>query len=195
LAVFIATWPVLSKTPCGVLFSLLILILLSFGGCLAGGKVFGSRSRFGQRQYRESVVVNQEKAKIARWSVASIAEARLLDGVIPQFIAIFTHSQCEVSHIVEGKISKVFLGNYPERRYKYRIFSYDAVAALFPYRTVFYVSGSGNAPFIWVRKRSQTVKWDGDLLVEFSAFWDAALQARQIGVVLSSELDGQGLVF
>jgi long-subunit fatty acid transport protein len=28
----------------------------------------------------------------------------------------------------------------------------------------------------------QTVKWDGDLLVEISAFWDAALQARQIGL-------------
>jgi long-subunit fatty acid transport protein len=28
----------------------------------------------------------------------------------------------------------------------------------------------------------QTVKWDGDLLIEISAFWDAALQARQIGL-------------
>ena len=28
----------------------------------------------------------------------------------------------------------------------------------------------------------QTVKWDGDLLVEISAFWDTALQARQIGL-------------
>ena len=28
----------------------------------------------------------------------------------------------------------------------------------------------------------QTVKWDNDLLVEISAFWDAALQARQIGL-------------
>jgi hypothetical protein len=28
----------------------------------------------------------------------------------------------------------------------------------------------------------QTVKWEGDLLVEISAFWDAALQARQIGL-------------
>jgi len=28
----------------------------------------------------------------------------------------------------------------------------------------------------------QTVKWDGDVLVEISAFWDAALQARQIGL-------------
>jgi ketosteroid isomerase-like protein len=28
----------------------------------------------------------------------------------------------------------------------------------------------------------QTVKWDGDLIVEISAFWDAALQARQIGL-------------
>ena len=28
----------------------------------------------------------------------------------------------------------------------------------------------------------QTTKWDGDLLVEISAFWDAALQARQIGL-------------
>jgi SnoaL-like polyketide cyclase len=28
----------------------------------------------------------------------------------------------------------------------------------------------------------QTVKWDGDQLVEISAFWDAALQARQIGL-------------
>jgi ketosteroid isomerase-like protein len=28
----------------------------------------------------------------------------------------------------------------------------------------------------------QTSKWDGDLLVEISAFWDAALQARQIGL-------------
>lgn len=29
----------------------------------------------------------------------------------------------------------------------------------------------------------QTVKWDGDLLIEIAAFWDAALQARQIGLV------------
>ena len=28
----------------------------------------------------------------------------------------------------------------------------------------------------------QTVKWDGDLLIEISAFWDAGLVARQIGV-------------
>ena len=28
----------------------------------------------------------------------------------------------------------------------------------------------------------QTTKWDGDLLVEISAFWDAALQARQVGL-------------
>ena len=28
----------------------------------------------------------------------------------------------------------------------------------------------------------QTVKWDGDLVVEISAFWDSALQARQIGL-------------
>ena len=28
----------------------------------------------------------------------------------------------------------------------------------------------------------QTVNWDGDLLVEISSFWDAALQARQIGL-------------
>ena len=28
----------------------------------------------------------------------------------------------------------------------------------------------------------QTVKWDGNLLVEISAFWDAALQARLIGL-------------
>jgi ketosteroid isomerase-like protein len=28
----------------------------------------------------------------------------------------------------------------------------------------------------------QTVKWNGDLLVEISAFWDAALPARQIGL-------------
>jgi len=28
----------------------------------------------------------------------------------------------------------------------------------------------------------QTVKWDRELLVEISAFWDAALQARQIGL-------------
>ena len=28
----------------------------------------------------------------------------------------------------------------------------------------------------------QTVKWDGHLLIQISAFWDAALQARQIGL-------------
>jgi hypothetical protein len=28
----------------------------------------------------------------------------------------------------------------------------------------------------------QTVKWDGDLVVEIAAFWDAALQARQLGL-------------
>jgi SnoaL-like polyketide cyclase len=28
----------------------------------------------------------------------------------------------------------------------------------------------------------QTTKWDGDLLVEISAFWDAGLQVRQIGL-------------
>lgn len=28
----------------------------------------------------------------------------------------------------------------------------------------------------------QTVKWDGDLVAEIAAFWDAALQARQIGL-------------
>lgn len=28
----------------------------------------------------------------------------------------------------------------------------------------------------------QTSKWDGDLLIEISAFWDSALQARQIGL-------------
>ena len=29
---------------------------------------------------------------------------------------------------------------------------------------------------------AQTVKWDGDLLMEISAFWDSALQAKQIGL-------------
>ncbi len=29
---------------------------------------------------------------------------------------------------------------------------------------------------------AQTVKWDGDLLIEISAFWNSALQAKQIGV-------------
>jgi hypothetical protein len=29
---------------------------------------------------------------------------------------------------------------------------------------------------------AQTVKWDGDLLIEIAAFWDSALQAKQIGV-------------
>lgn len=28
----------------------------------------------------------------------------------------------------------------------------------------------------------QTVKWDGDLVIEISAFWDSALQAQQIGL-------------
>jgi ketosteroid isomerase-like protein len=28
----------------------------------------------------------------------------------------------------------------------------------------------------------QTVKWDGDRVIEIAAFWDAALQARQIGL-------------
>jgi hypothetical protein len=28
----------------------------------------------------------------------------------------------------------------------------------------------------------QTVKWDADLLVEIAAFWDATLQAQQIGL-------------
>ena len=28
----------------------------------------------------------------------------------------------------------------------------------------------------------QTTKWDGDLLIVISAFWDAALQARQLGL-------------
>lgn len=29
---------------------------------------------------------------------------------------------------------------------------------------------------------SQTVKWDGDRVIEISAFWDSALQAQQIGL-------------
>jgi len=29
---------------------------------------------------------------------------------------------------------------------------------------------------------AQTVKWDGDLLIEISAFWNSALQAKQIGL-------------
>lgn len=29
---------------------------------------------------------------------------------------------------------------------------------------------------------AQTVKWDGDLLIEIAAFWNAVLQARQIGL-------------
>jgi hypothetical protein len=29
---------------------------------------------------------------------------------------------------------------------------------------------------------AQTSKWDGDLLIEISAFWDSALQAKQIGL-------------
>ena len=28
----------------------------------------------------------------------------------------------------------------------------------------------------------QTVKWDGDLVIEIAAFWDSALQQRQIGL-------------
>ena len=28
----------------------------------------------------------------------------------------------------------------------------------------------------------QTTKWDGDRIIEISAFWDAALQAKQIGL-------------
>jgi hypothetical protein len=28
----------------------------------------------------------------------------------------------------------------------------------------------------------QSVKWDGDLVVEISAFWDSALQSRQVGL-------------
>ena len=30
----------------------------------------------------------------------------------------------------------------------------------------------------------QTTKWDGDQLIVISAFWDAALQARQLGLAL-----------
>jgi len=29
---------------------------------------------------------------------------------------------------------------------------------------------------------AQTSKWDGDELIVISAFWDAALQARQLGL-------------
>jgi SnoaL-like polyketide cyclase len=29
---------------------------------------------------------------------------------------------------------------------------------------------------------AQTSKWDGDQLIEISAFWDSALQAQQIGL-------------
>lgn len=29
---------------------------------------------------------------------------------------------------------------------------------------------------------AQTVKWDGDQLIEIAAFWDSALQARQLGL-------------
>ncbi len=29
---------------------------------------------------------------------------------------------------------------------------------------------------------AQTIKWDGDLLIEISAFWDSALQVQQIGL-------------
>jgi len=29
---------------------------------------------------------------------------------------------------------------------------------------------------------AQTAKWDGDLLIEISAFWDSALQAKQMGL-------------
>ncbi len=29
---------------------------------------------------------------------------------------------------------------------------------------------------------SQTVKWDGDRVIEIAAFWDSALQAQQIGL-------------
>jgi ketosteroid isomerase-like protein len=29
---------------------------------------------------------------------------------------------------------------------------------------------------------AQTVKWDGDRVIEIAAFWDSALQARQIGL-------------
>jgi ketosteroid isomerase-like protein len=29
---------------------------------------------------------------------------------------------------------------------------------------------------------TQTVKWDGDRVIEIAAFWDSALQARQIGL-------------
>jgi hypothetical protein len=29
---------------------------------------------------------------------------------------------------------------------------------------------------------AQTVKWEGDLLIEIAAFWDSALQARQLGL-------------
>ena len=29
---------------------------------------------------------------------------------------------------------------------------------------------------------TQTVKWDGDRIIAISAFWDSALQARQIGL-------------
>jgi hypothetical protein len=29
---------------------------------------------------------------------------------------------------------------------------------------------------------SQTSKWDGDQLIVISAFWDSAMQARQLGI-------------
>lgn len=29
---------------------------------------------------------------------------------------------------------------------------------------------------------SQTVKWDGDQVIEILAFWDTALQAQQVGL-------------
>jgi hypothetical protein len=29
---------------------------------------------------------------------------------------------------------------------------------------------------------SQTVRWDGDQIIEILAFWDTALQAQQIGL-------------
>src|SRR5437764_1396969 len=106
-------------------------LLSSFGGGVTGRKVFGSSRRWWQWEDMRCRVLSQVKTKTAGGGITSIAEAKLSDRMVPEFVAVFQHSQYEESHIVSRQFRKIILRNYAEGGYQDRITRYYVALPLF----------------------------------------------------------------
>lgn len=131
----------------------LVLGLLSFSlaNCFTRWQVFSRGGGFGQGKDWERVVNCQIKAKVADWRVAAIAQTKLPHRVVPEFIAIFIHSQYQKARIVAGQLHEVFLRNRTDGGNKHGLSRYYRAFSLLPYRTSFLIpSSNGQSFFVWV---------------------------------------------